>query len=399
MWKPAHTLTSTDDKHRPKGFSVLRRPIIQPSGLTSRLYKARALSSEVRGDMQKCKKCTDLIRRELGEYKVCSSCFKLLEDSDKRLLEVLPARSNPPTAGNQKLFLTYLEENFKLSIERLQFDIYYFSENLFWFFDHGQRGHINYFTKLYLAYPQEAENLINQLELQRVKSRPHDRQINEYIQILLKEFGIRNAYSNSNLKMDLQLLREWQLQCTFWDFELINTKHEEIAWHSREEFREFLINVFKARRDIFLASESDYLELPLDSRTIIENYARCFVEEDSYSGPLNVYVENFITCFNGLEISEYLFMKSFKENAVFVFSNQLKVAPTYVNILKLLIFERNPNVKLRMIMQPTRRSLSAKQSYSAIGVLPRPTQLGSEKEPYIPKGYVSRSWKNRWRND
>jgi len=349
--------------------------------------------------MQKCKKCSALIRRELGEYKVCSSCFKLLEDSDKRLLEILPARSFTSTRADQKLFLNYLEENLKLSIERLNFDTDYFSNDIFWFFEHGQKGHINYFTKLYISYPQEAENLIHQLELKRLNSRPNDRQVHEYINILLKEFGIRNGYSSTELNIDLQLLREWQQQSNFWDFELMSQKHEEIAWNSKEQFKVFLANVLKARRDVYLASESEYLKLPLESRTLIENYANRFLEEDSYSGPLNVYVENFITCFDDLQISRYLFMKSFKENSVFVFGKQLRTAPTYVNILKLLIFDKRPSVKLRMIMQPNRRSLSAKQSFSAIGVLPRPAQLSSEKEPYVPTGYVSRSWKHRWRQD
>jgi hypothetical protein len=271
--------------------------------------------------MQKCNKCWALLRRELGEYKVCSSCFKRLEDSDKRLLEIFSAKSEKPTPASQKNFLTYLEKNLNISIERLEFNIAYFSSDILWFFENGQDGQINFLTKLYSSYPKDAEKVIQQLELQR--------------------------------------------------------------YH----------------RDDSLASEDEYLRLPLESRIVIENYARSFLEEDSYSGPRNEYVENFITCFDNLQISKYLFLKSFKEIAVFVFGKQLKRAPTYVNILKLLILDQNPNLKLRMIIQPNRLSLSAKQSFFALGFVPRPTQLSSEKEPYVPKGYVSRSWRNRWRKD
>jgi len=271
--------------------------------------------------MQKCIKCWALLRRELGEYKVCSSCFKRLEDSDKRLLEIFSAKSDKPTPASQENFLTHLEKNLNISIERLEFNIAYFSSDILWFFENGQEGQINFLAKLYSSYPKDAEKVIQKLELQRYN------------------------------------------------------------------------------RDDSLASEDEYLLLPLESRMIIENYASSFLEEDSYSGPRNEYVDNFITCFDNLQISKYLFMKSFKENAVFVFSRQLKAAPTYVNILKLLILDKKPNLKLRMIIQPNRRSLNAKQSFSAIGVAPRSPQLSSEKEPYVPKAYVSRSWKNRWRRD
>lgn len=271
--------------------------------------------------MQKCHKCWALLRRELGEYKVCSSCFKRLDDSDKRLLEVFSSSPEKPTRANQKNFLNYLEKNLKLSIERLEFNIAYFSADILWFFENVQEGQIDFLAKLYSLYPKDAEKVIQKLELKR--------------------------YS----------------------------------------------------RDDSLASDDEYLLLPLEERMVIENYAGSFLEEDSYSGPRNEYVENFITCFDNLQISKYLFMKSFKENAVFVFSKQLKTAPTYVNLLKLLIFDQKPNLKLRMIIQPTRSSLSAKQSFSAIGVVPRLRQLSVEKEPYIPKPYVSRSWKNRWRRD
>lgn len=271
--------------------------------------------------MQKCNKCWALIRRELGEHKVCSSCFKLLEDSDKRLLEVFSSEPEKPTPANQKNFITYLEKNLNISIERLEFNIDYFSEEILWFFENGNKGHFNFLAKLYSSYPEDAEKVINQLELQR--------------------------------------------------------------YHG----------------DDSLASEVEYMQLPLESRILIENYARRFLEEDSYSGPGNGYVENFITCFDGLQISSYLFIKSFRENAVFIFGKQLKMAPTHVNILKLLIFDQRPNLKLRMIIQPNRRVLSAKQSFSAIGLFRRPMQLKSEKEPHMSRGYVSRSWKNRWRKD
>jgi hypothetical protein len=214
-----------------------------------------------------------------------------------------------------------LEKNLKLSIERLEFNIAYFSSDTLWFFENAQEGQIDFLAKLYSSYPKDAEKVIQKLELQRYN------------------------------------------------------------------------------RDDSLASEDEYLLLSLEERMVIENYAGSFLEEDSYSGPRNEYVENFITCFDNLQISKYLFMKSFKENAVFVFSKQLKTAPTHVNMLKLLIFDKNPNLKLRMIIQPTRSSLSAKQSFSAIGVVPRPRQLSSEKEPYVPKPYVPRSWKHRWRQD
>ena len=271
--------------------------------------------------MQKCHKCWALLRRELGEYKVCSSCFKRLDDSDKRLLEVFSSSLEKPTRANQKNFLNYLEKNLNLSIERLEFNIAYFSSDTLWFFENAQEGQIDFLAKLYSSYPKDAEKVIQKLELQRYD------------------------------------------------------------------------------RDDSLASEDEYLLLPLEERMVIENFAVSFLEEDSYSGPRNEYVENFITCFDNLQISKYLFMKSFKENAVFVFSKQLKTAPTYVNLLKLLIFDQKPNLKLRMIIQPTRSSLSAKQSFSAIGVVPRLRQLSAEKEPHIPKPYVSRSWKNRWRRD
>jgi hypothetical protein len=271
--------------------------------------------------MQKCNKCWALIRRELGEYKVCTSCFKLLEDSDKRLLEIFSAKAEKPTSDSQKNFLTYLEKNLNISIERLEFNIAYFSADILWFFENGQEGQLNFLAKLYSSYPKEAEKVIHQLELQR--------------------------------------------------------------YH----------------RDDSLASEDEYLRLPLEERMIIENYAKSFLEEDSYSGPRNEHVENFIKFFEYLQLSKYLFLKSFKENAVFVFSKQLKTAPTYVNILKLLIFDQKPNLKLRMIIQPNRSSLSAKQSYSAIGVVSRPRQLSSEKEPYFPKPYVARSWKHKYRED
>jgi hypothetical protein len=271
--------------------------------------------------MQKCNKCWALLRRELGEYKVCSSCFKRLEDSDKRLLEIFSAKSEKLTPASQENFLTYLEKNLNISIERLEVNIAYFSSEILWFFEKGQEGQINFLAKLYSSYPKEAEKVIHNLELHRYN------------------------------------------------------------------------------RDDSLPSEDEYLLLPLESRTIIENYASSFLEKDSYSGPRNEHVENFITCFDNLQISKYLFIKSFKENAVFVFSKQLKTAPTYVNILKLLIFDQKPNLKLRMIIQPNRSSISAKQSFSAIGVVPRPRQLSSEKEPYVPKPYVPRSWKHRWRQD
>lgn len=351
------------------------------------------------GIVHKCKKCAKPINLDLDEYKVCTSCFDALSDTDKNLLSLLQRRPNRPSLSMLRKFTEYVEIEHKLSIERIEFDIKYFSKATFWFYEQGQQHHLSFLVNFYANHGSEVDYLIKSLEFQRLQSTPNERQAADFIEVLLKEFGFPNNYNSHKLAFDIELVREWKEQCNFWDLDIVSQDITILAWTSKREFEIFLKNVFKVKRDIFLMSESKYRELSTEIRDSVEIFSKNFLEDVNFEGPTNGYITNFINYFESLAISRNSFLKQFSDNAVVVFRDQLKTPPTRLNIMKLIVVDTKPDIKMTMVMRPSEKRLESRKSFKSIPVLPQSSSLPREIEPYVTKGYVSRSWKNRWRKD